>query len=97
MHLKKNNSETQRAQNRLKVFRKNFLNNKIIPCIPSLIHESKFVTDYFLKSENLFNSHFAEQCSPNKNNSQIPLEFSPATGKSFKWRQIFRRRHFVIN
>ena len=41
---------------------KRFLNNKKIPCIPSLFHENKLVTD-FRKKADIFNSFFAQQCS----------------------------------
>ena len=36
---------------------KRFLNNKRIPCIPSLFHENKLVTDLREKAE-IFNSYF---------------------------------------
>ena len=39
---------------------KRFLNNKKIPCIPSLFHENKLVTDF---KEKILNSYFAKQCS----------------------------------
>ena len=46
------------------------LNNKKIPLIPPLFHENKFVTDFKEKPE-LFNSHFATQCSLISNNSKL--------------------------
>ena len=53
---------------------KRFFNGQKIPCIPSILHEDNFVTDFQIKSE-IFNSHFAKQCSFLKNESQIPLQF----------------------
>ena len=47
------------------------LNNKKIPLIPPLFHENKFVTDFKEKAE-LFNSHFATQCSLMSNSSKLP-------------------------
>ena len=38
---------------------KRFLNNKNIPCIPSIFHENKFVT-YFRKKAEISNSLFSE-------------------------------------
>ena len=54
----------------------------MIPCIPPLIHESKFVTDFHLKSKT-FNSHFAKQCSPIRDNNQTQFEFFQATEKMY--------------
>ena len=47
---------------------KTFLNDKIIPCIPPIFHDNKFVIDF--KAE-LFNTLFAEQYSLPKNNSEL--------------------------
>ena len=47
------------------------LNNNKIPLIPPLFHENKFVTDFKEKAE-LFNSHFATQCSLISNSSKLP-------------------------
>ena len=38
---------------------KRFFNGKKIPCIPTIIHDDKFVTDFQVKSK-IFNSHFAK-------------------------------------
>ena len=54
----------------------------MILCIPPLIQESKFVTDFHLKNET-FNSYFAKRCSPIKNNSRTPLEFLQANEKIY--------------
>ena len=43
-----------------------------------IVHEDKFVTDFQVKSE-IFNSHFAKQCSLLKNESQIPPQLLPHT------------------
>ena len=50
---------------------KTFLNNKKIPCIPPLLHQDKFVTD-FKEKANIFNNFFADQCSIVTNNSELP-------------------------
>ena len=57
---------------------KRFFNGKKIPCIPPILHEDKFVTDFQIKSE-IFNSHFAKQCSALKNESRIPPQLQPHT------------------
>ena len=44
------------------------------------MRKSKFVTDFYLKSE-IFDSHFAKQCFPIKSNSRIQLKFLQATEK----------------
>ena len=41
-----------------------------------ILSEDKFVTDFQVKSE-IFNSHFAKQCSLLKNESQIPPQVLP--------------------
>ena len=51
---------------------KRFFNGKKIPCIPPLLHEDKFVTNFQVKSE-IFNSHFAKQCFLLKNEIRITL------------------------
>ena len=56
------------------VIQKNILAAKRIHCIPPLIYKSKFVIDFYLKSD-IFNSLFAKQCSPIENNSRKQLEF----------------------
>ena len=45
--------------------------NQKIPLIPPLFNENKFVTDFKEKAE-LFNSHFATQCSLISNSSKLP-------------------------
>ena len=51
---------------------KSFYNEKKIPIIPHLLVDNKFVTDIQMKA-NIFNNFFAEQCTPLKNNSVLPL------------------------
>ena len=51
---------------------KTFLNNKKIPCIPLLLHQGKFVTD-FKEKANIFDNFFANQCSIVSNNSELPV------------------------
>ena len=47
-----------------------FLNNKKIPCIPSLFHENWYITKYKDKAE-LFNNFFANCCSLINNSSVL--------------------------
>ena len=58
------------------------LNNKKIPCIPPLFHQSKYVTDFKKKAE-LFNSFFTKQCSIIQNSSKLPLTLNKKTENSF--------------
>ena len=52
---------------------KTMLNQKKIPVIPPLFHNNRFITDFNEKSE-IFNSHFASQCSLIQNASTLPLD-----------------------
>ena len=52
---------------------KTLLNGKKIPCIPPLFHGDKYIVDFQEKSE-IFNSFFADQCSPISNGSVLPSE-----------------------
>ena len=54
------------------------LNDKNISCIPSIIHDNKFVTD-FSKKFGLFNSFFAKQCLIIENNSVLPSSTNSIT------------------
>ena len=49
---------------------KTCLNHKKFPCIPPLLHQDKFVTD-FKEKANIFNNFFANQCSIVNNNSEL--------------------------
>ena len=49
---------------------KTFLNNKKIPCIPTLLHQDKFVID-FKEKANVFNNFVADQCSIVRNNTEL--------------------------
>ena len=60
---------------------KTFLNNKKIPCIPPLIHNNQFVTDFKEKCE-LLNSFFEKQCSLIETGSTLPTQFRLKTNKS---------------
>ena len=51
---------------------KSFCNEKKIPIIPPLLVDNNFVTDIQTKA-NIFNKFFAEQCTPLKNNSVLPV------------------------
>ena len=58
-----------------------FLNNKKIVCIPPLLHQDKFVTD-FKEKVNIFNNLFAGQCSIVRNNSELPATLTKKTRES---------------
>ena len=60
---------------------KSFINGKKVPCIPPLMHNNKFVTDFKGKSE-IFNTFFAHQCSEIVNDSQVPSDNSKLTDKT---------------
>ena len=51
---------------------KTFYNGKKIPLIPPLLVNDNFVTDMKTKAD-IFNKFFAEQCTPLKNDSKIPI------------------------
>ena len=51
---------------------KSFYNEKKIPIIPPLLVDNNFVTDIQTKA-NIFNKVFAEQCTPLKNSSVLPV------------------------
>ena len=53
---------------------KALLNNKKIPCIPPLLQDNKYVTDFKKKAE-LFDLFFAKQCSIIDNSSELPSNF----------------------
>ena len=55
--------------------------NKKIPCIPPLLHQDKFVTD-FKEKANIFNYFFANQCSIVSNNSELPVTLTRKTHES---------------
>ena len=60
---------------------KTLLNGKKIPCIPPLFHGDKFIVDFQEKSE-IFNSFFADQCSPISHGSVLPSELPLRTDSS---------------
>ena len=60
---------------------KKLLNNKKIPCIPPLLQNNKYVTDFKKKAE-LFNLFFVKQCSRIDNSNELPLNFLKKTDKS---------------
>ena len=51
---------------------KSFYNEKKIPIVPPLLIDNNFATDIQTKA-NIFNKFFAEQCTPLKNNSVLPV------------------------
>ena len=59
-----------------------FLFKKMIPNIPPLLVNSKLVSDFHKKAE-LFNRHFAEQCTLVQNTSTLPV-FNFKTNNCFK-------------
>ena len=60
---------------------KTLLSDTKIPCIPPLIAENKFVTDFEKKAE-LFNIFFAKQCSVINNDSSLPTSMFSWTNKT---------------
>ena len=51
---------------------KTFYSDRKIPLIPPLLVDDKFVADIKTKA-NIFNEYFAEQCTPLKNSSVVPI------------------------
>ena len=64
-----------------------FLNKKKIPNIPPLLVNNKLVSDFHKKAE-LFNRHFAEQCTLVQNTSTLPV---------FNFKTNNRLKSFDIN
>ena len=64
-----------------------FLNKKNTPAMPPILTDGKLVSDFKMKSE-LFNSHFAAQCTPVKNANALP---------KFKYRTDKRLNSFTTN
>ena len=62
---------------------KTLLNNKKIPCILSLLQDTKYITDFKKKAE-LFSLFFAKQCSILDNSSELPSNFLKKTDKSLQ-------------
>ena len=58
-----------------------------MPAIPPILADGKLVSDFKIKYE-LFNSHFAAQCTPVKNASTLP---------KFKYRTDKRLNSFTID
>ena len=54
---------------------------KTFPCIPPLLHQDKFVTD-FKEKVNIFNNFFADQCSIVSNNSELAVTLTKKTHES---------------
>ena len=59
---------------------KTFLNLKKISCIPPLLHNDKFITNFEEKAE-IFNNFFAKQCYLINTNSDLPSVLSKKTHK----------------
>ena len=57
---------------------KTLLNYKKIPCIPPLLQDNKYATDFKKKAE-LFNLFFAKQCSIIDNSPELPSNFLKKT------------------
>ena len=69
---------------------KTFYNDRNIPLIPPLLMDDKFVTDIRTKA-NIFNKFFAEQCTPLKNGSVLPVNqmfLTQARLKSLDFKEI---------
>ena len=80
---------------------KTFYNDKKISVIPPLLIDDKFVTDIQTKA-NIFNKFFAEQCTPLRNGSVLPVNqmfLTQARLKSldFKEVKIFKIRRALIH
>ena len=60
---------------------KTLLNNKKIPCISSLFHQGKYVTDFKKKAEQ-FNSFFSKHCSRIQNSSKLTLTLNKKSENS---------------
>ena len=73
-------SNTQKNSKSYWLLMEIFLNNKKIPLIPPLFHETRFIIDFKEKAE-LFNSFFSKQCSLITNNSKPPTSPSYLTRK----------------
>ena len=69
------------SQNHTGQLLKTFLNNKKISCIPLLLHQEKFVTD-FKEKANISINFFADQCSIVSNNSELPATCTNKTHES---------------
>ena len=52
---------------------KTVLNNKKIPCIPPIYHNSNYITDFKEKVQ-IFNNVFAKQCTLVENTSKLPID-----------------------
>ena len=68
---KKLNNPLLQAKNYWSIL-KTFYDDKKIPLIPPLLIDNKFVTDIQTKA-NIFNKFFAEQCTPLRNGSVLPV------------------------
>ena len=69
---------------------KTFYNDKKIPLIPPLLSDDKFVTDIQTKT-NIFNKFFAEQCTPLRNGSVLPVNqmfLTQARLKSLDFKEV---------
>ena len=68
---------------------KTLINNKKIPCIPPLLQDNKYVTDFKKKAE-LFNCFLTKQCFIIDNYSELSLGFHE------RLRQAYFRNHFHL-
>ena len=59
---------------------KTVLNNKKIPCIPPIYHNSNYITDFKEKAQ-IFNNFFAKQCTLVENSSKLPTDSSKRINK----------------
>ena len=57
---------------------KTLFNGKKIPVIPPIFSNNQIITDFKAKA-NIFNEHFANQCSTMLNNSVLPLNYQSLT------------------
>ena len=85
MSLKSDSPET--ASKNYSAITKRFLKKKKIPNIQPLLVNNKLVSDFHKKAE-LFNRHFAEQCTLVQNTSTLPV---------FNFKTNNRLKSFDIN
>ena len=52
---------------------KTFLNNKKVPCVPSVYHSNSYIIDFKEKAQ-ISNNFFAKQCTLVENTSKLPTD-----------------------
>ena len=79
---------------------KTFLKNKKNSCIPQLLHQENFITD-FKEKANIFNNLFVEKCSIVSNNSELLVTLTKKTHDSLSTinfiKDTFIKYIFILN